>query len=484
MSGILGYGVYIPRLRIKKGEIAKVWGGGAPGIKEKSVPDIDEDSTTMAVEAAKNAIKHAGIDPLDIGALYIGSTSSPYVEKSMGVIVEEALDMSPNAIIADFGGSPRASTAALRACMDAIDAKRISCGLVIGTDFRLGAPGEALEHSLGAGAGALILGTDGVIAEIEGICSYSTSFTSTWKVEGETFIRRHDDPRLDRAYGYPPHIVEAVRGLMENLGRKPADFNQVVFCQPDGRLPAIPAKSLGINPELMVNSSIVSFCGDTGSSSVLIGLAAILDQAKSGEKILAASYGSGAGSDAFSIITSDSIEKKRDRLTPVRAYLERKEYIDYCQYEKIVGILKVRLLPEPMSSFGALPEMARDLKYIIRLRGLKCKKCGSLNFPKRHFCIDCRGEDFEEVKLPRCGRIATFNFQYVVAVEPETAPIGICYIRLEGAEGEYGGKIAAMMTECKPDEVKVGTPVELIFRRCGQELGLVKYGYKARPIKE
>ncbi|PIZ19294.1 MAG: hydroxymethylglutaryl-CoA synthase, partial [Deltaproteobacteria bacterium CG_4_10_14_0_8_um_filter_43_12] len=92
--GIVGYGVYIPKYRLKREDIARVWGGRAPGINEKSVVGFDEDATTMAVAAAQNAIAHAGVAPSEVGALYVGSVSSPYISKSMAVIIAEALGMS------------------------------------------------------------------------------------------------------------------------------------------------------------------------------------------------------------------------------------------------------------------------------------------------------------------------------------------------------------------------------------------------------
>jgi len=143
----------------------------------------------------------------------------------------------------------------------------------------------------------------------------------------------------------------------------------------------------------------------------------------------------------------------------------------------------VKGLPEPMSAIVTQPSGEREKDYELKLKALECKGCGSLNFPKRHYCIDCRGEEFEEVPLPRRGNIITFNFQYVVAVSPEQAPIPICTAKMEGAKGQYGGNVSSMMTDCKPEDVTVGGKVELIFRRCGQELGLVRYGYKFRPVK-
>ena len=482
---IVGYGVYIPTYRIKREEIANVWGGGAEGVTEKSVVGMDEDITTMAVEAARNALRYANLDASELGLLYVASVSSPYIEKSIAAIVTEALGMGDTVSIADFGGSTKAGTTAMQACTDALSSKRARYGMVIATDCQVGKPGDLLEHSLGAGAAAYIVGEDKAIARIEGMHTYVTSYGSTWRNTGEHFMKRHDDVRADRALGYPRQTAKATEGLMEKLGRKSTDYDYVVLHQPDGRVPYIVAKSLGIKREIMDKTSIGSCCGDTGCSSALIGLALALDNAKEGDKILVVSYGSGAGSDAFSLEVLDKVEGKGQNAIPVKHYLNTKEYIDYPKYEKAVRILDVEWLPSAESAYISRPAWDRDKKWEIGLKALKCKNCGSLNFPKRYYCVDCRGEKFEEIPLPRQGKIVTFNLQYIVAVAPEEAPIPVVTARLDGAQGEYGGKISGMMIpETNPEEVDVGMPVELVFRRCGQELGLVRYGYKFKLIKE
>ena len=60
--GIIGYGAYVPRYRIPAREIARMWTGGKGGtpIREKAVPGLDEDTATIAIEAARNALARAG----------------------------------------------------------------------------------------------------------------------------------------------------------------------------------------------------------------------------------------------------------------------------------------------------------------------------------------------------------------------------------------------------------------------------------------
>lgn len=483
-TGIVGYGAYIPKHRIRKEDIARVWGGGAAGIDEKSVADADEDAITMAVEAGQTAFSNTRIEPSAIGALYLASVSSPYIHNSMAAIVAQALAIPYNASLANFSGSTKASTEAIQACIDLIKSGRVSLGMVIGTDSLLARPGEPLEHSLGAGSAAFIIGKENIIAEWEGCYSHVSTFIHTWRSDSDRYIREYNDPRLDRAFGFPKSITAAVKGLVEKLGMEASEFNQVVFHQPDGLLPMVTAKEIGIAPQKMIRSNLASQIGDIGCGSVLLGLASALDEGMPRERILAVSYGSGSGSDAFSLNVLTQQSHKKGTVVPVSRLLDDKEYVDYIKYGKLTGVLRAEAIPDPISSYVTQPGWERDKPYTFELHALQCKACGSLNFPKRHYCIDCRGQEFEEVPLPRRGKILSFNIQHVVSVSPEEAPIPVCTARMEGTDSERGGKISAMMTDTKPDELAIGLPVELIFRRCGQELGLVKYGYKFRLVKE
>src|SRR5664279_221125 len=92
--GIIGYGAYVPRYRLPAKEVARVWTGGKGGglpIKEKAVPGMDEDVITMSIEAARNAMARARIDPYDLRAVWVGSESHPYAVKPSSTLVAEAI---------------------------------------------------------------------------------------------------------------------------------------------------------------------------------------------------------------------------------------------------------------------------------------------------------------------------------------------------------------------------------------------------------
>ena len=336
MPGIIGYGVYIPKYRLKVDDAARVWGAGGKG--EKSVCGADEDIITMAAEAAEKAIHHAGIDTAAIEAIHLGTSSAPFIEKHLAPILAETLALPPETSMIDYCGSPNAASLALLGCVDAIGAGRIKCGLVIGTDNRAAAPGSEGETSFGAGAAAFVIGNDGTIADIEGMHTHSTLFTDRWRAASDGFVANYFDMRFDREYGYEKHIVGAGRGLMGKLGRKGEDFNYVAMQQPDGRLPAAAARRLGIKSEQLAAGTVLPAFGDLGSCSAFIGLAAILEKAKPGERILVATYGSGS-SLAMSLLVRDGVVKKK-RSVPLEKYHKRKEYIDYPTYLKLAGAIK------------------------------------------------------------------------------------------------------------------------------------------------
>jgi len=337
MAGIIGYGVYIPKFRLKQEDAAKAWGGWSAG--EKAVCANDEDIITMAAEASQNAITHAGVDPSEIGAIYIGTCSSPYIEQNVTPILAETLGLGPETSMMDFCGSLNAGGMALQACLDAIAAKRIKCGIVIASEKRATTTASAGEAGFGCGAAAFVIGTKDTIVDIEGIYNYSTLFLDRWRAVTDNFVSDHFDIIFDREYGYEKHIAAATKGLMKNLGKKPEEFTQVVLQQPDARLPGIAAKAIGVKPDKMALGTIVSTLGDLGSASVFVGLAGVLDKAKAGDKVLAVTYGSGSSSAVSLAVGAGTAKGKKD-VENLEKYIKRKQYIDYVTYLKFTGTIK------------------------------------------------------------------------------------------------------------------------------------------------
>jgi len=341
MIGIVGYGGYIPRLRIKVEEIAAVWSADADSLKkglnieEKSVPSIDEDTATISVEAALNALKMASIDPKDIGAIYVGSESHPYAVKPTSTIVGEAIGCGMEYTSADTEFACKAGTAGIQMVMGLIQGGYIKFGLAIGSDTAQSKPGDALEYTAAAGGAAYIIGNNGILAEIEGTYSCSSDTPDFWR--RDTVEYPSHGGRFTGIPAYFKHVVSATKGLMEKLSLKNTDFDYIVFHMPNGKFPINVAKMLGFDLNKLNPGFVVKKIGNTYSGSSLLGLAATLDIAKPGQRILMTSYGSGAGSDSFSIKVTDLIEEKRQNVRKIQDYIDNKEYVTYAQYTRLRG---------------------------------------------------------------------------------------------------------------------------------------------------
>lgn len=337
--GIVGYGAYLPRYRIKVEEIARVWGNDPEAVKsglmisEKAVADMDEDTTTISVEAGRNALRMAGINPKEIGVIYIGSESHPYTVKPTATIVAEALEVSPELMAASYEFACKAGTAAIQTCMGLVKSGMVNYGLAIGADTAQGAPGDALEFTAAAGGAAYIVGGKGLIASIEGTYSYTTDTPDFWRREGQPYPSHGG--RFTGEPAYFRHVCNTSKGLMEKLGLKPGDFKYAVFHQPNGKFPRRVAGMLGFTTQQIEKGLLVDKIGNTYSGSSLLGLANVLDDAEPGERILLTSFGSGAGGDAFSILVEDGIEEKRGLAPRVDELQEIKDYIDYAVYVKL-----------------------------------------------------------------------------------------------------------------------------------------------------
>lgn len=342
--GIVGYGAYVPRFRIRVEDIAKVWGMDAAAVKngllveEKSVPDHDEDTVTIGVEAARNALLRAGIDPREIGAVFVGSESHPYAVKPSGTIVGEALGVGNDFTTMDGEFACRAGTTSLFICYSMVKAGEIKYGLAVGADTSQGRPGDALEYTASAGGAAFIVGPE-PLATIDGYFSFVSDTPDFWRREGEDYPRHGS--RFTGEPAYFKHVVSATQGLMKKMDTSVGDFDHVVFHMPNGKFPLRAAKKLGIPSEKLKTGLIVGKIGNTYSGSSPLGLTAVLDVAKPGEKILLTSFGSGAGSDSFAFTVTDRIDERRDEAKKTRDYVNRKEYVDYGTYVKLRGKLKV-----------------------------------------------------------------------------------------------------------------------------------------------
>ena len=340
--GVVGFGAYIPKFRITVEEIAKVYEkdgksiAASLGLNQKAVADRDEDTATLAVEAALLAISRSSkLKPENLGAVLIGSESHPYVVKPTGSIVAEVLGVGRDYLTADLEFACKAGTTAMTLIASLIESGLIDCGLAIGADVAQSRPGDALEYTAGAGAAALILGSKKYpwLAKLNTVSSFNSDTPDFWRREAEKYPAHAG--RFTGEPAYFTHVVQGTKEYLQKFKQKISDFSHVVLHMPNAKFPQKAAARLGINREQLKTGFIVPEVGNPYSGSAMTGLVKVLEEGKAGEKILVTSYGSGAGSDSFSLTIKrkNPINKKDD----IKNQLKNVEQISYTKYLHFLG---------------------------------------------------------------------------------------------------------------------------------------------------
>ena len=331
--GIVGYGVYVPRFRIKEPRM------------ERAVPFIDEDAITAAVEAGKLALIHSGIDQTLIGKVYVGSESNPYAVKPIASKVAQVLRLgeedkteglqSVDAVDTEFACKAATSMFKDATALVYYPRAHMSYAMVIGTDNSQAAPrneiGGELDFFVGYGSSAFIFGKQDVIAEVEGWFSCTSDTPDFWRRDLQPYPRHGG--RFTGEPAYFKHITKAAKKLMETLGLQIGDIDYFVPHQPNISFPVKVAKALGFKEDQYMLGLQVARFGNTYSGASPIGLAAVLDKAEPDERILLVGYGSGAGSDAYSLVTTSQIGEKRNRQKFNVEYQAENEHIEYVNYD-------------------------------------------------------------------------------------------------------------------------------------------------------
>ena len=331
--GFVGYGAYVPRHRLPAKEVARVWKGGAGGlpVTEKAVPGPDEDTLTIALEAARNALARAQIDPQLIGAVWVGSESHPYAVKPTSTILAEAIGATPHTEAGDWQFACKAGTETIQAGMGFVASGMARYVLGIGADTAQGRPGDALEYTAAAGGAAYVIGpAEESLAVIEASFSYVTDTPDFWRRPYMHYPSHGQRFTGEPAYFH--HVTSAGEHLMQEMGRTAGDFTYVVLHQPNAKFPQRAAKMLGFKPEQWDTGLLCPVVGNTYAGASILGLTAILDEAKPGDTILAISFGSGAGSDAFALRVTDLITQRQGRAPKTGDYIARRHEIDYATY--------------------------------------------------------------------------------------------------------------------------------------------------------
>lgn len=339
-TGIVSYGTYIPKFRVRIAEIAEFWERDPEsvikslGLEEKSVPAIDEDSVTMAIESSRIALINGMVDTEKIEAVLVGSESHPYAVKPTATTVAEILGITKNYLGVDTQFACKAGTAALQLAAGLIESKQIKLGMIVGSDTAQAKPGDALEYTAASASGTFILGSKNVIARLVDFTSYSTNTPDFWRRDGQKYPSHAG--RFTGEPAYFDHVLSASKMILEKTKLTPSDFAYAVFHMPNSKFPKSAAKQLGFTKEQLQNGLTVESIGNPYSASSLVGLAAVLDKAKPHQKIFVCSYGSGSGSDAFVFETTDLISKYQETsVQKVADQIKNKKVISYPQFVKL-----------------------------------------------------------------------------------------------------------------------------------------------------
>ncbi len=471
MTGIVSYAPYLPLYRLDRAEIGRAWGKAGKG--EKAVASFDEDTITMAVAVAQSCL--AGIDLKTVDGLFFASTTAPYNEKQSAATVAAVLGMGAEVYTADFGNSLRSGTNALRAAVDAVNSGSLKKVLVCAAECRIALPNGPNEMAFGDGAGALLIGKDGVLASIDSMYTMADEIIDVFRSDKDHYVRSWET-RFVRDDGHGRVVPQAVKAALEKTGEALADFAKIVLYSPDARQLTAVTKRMKLDPE-KVQDTFFGQSGDTGNAQVFISLAAALEQARTGDRILLASYGSGA--DVFTLTATAALPKGKPK-RGMDYYLNTKlmvsTYEKYLRWREIVEVEPAATAPMEQPSPVAL---WRDNKSGLDLHGVKCRKCGTPQYPAQRICIECGSkDDFEDYSFAdKPSVLATYSHDSLgVSADPPTT---IAAVDFEG-----GGRITCDMTDRDPAEIKIGIPIEMVFRILRYIGGFYTYWWKARPKRD
>ncbi len=468
-AGIVSYGAYVPPTRLG----LSVMAGRAPkeGEPEKAVAWSDEDAVTMGVGAARSCL--AGLARDEIDALFFATTSHPFREKQTAALVAKALGLRRDLRTVDLAGSLRAGLSALRSAADAVAAGSARRALVVASDCRMAAPGSPLERNLGDGAAAFLLAGRDAIATLDAAHAVADEIVDVWRGPGDRFVHAWEE-RFVVQEGYVPRTVEAVRGLLAGAENDADAFARVALYAPDARSHATVAKQLGVARERL-QDPLFGRLGNAGCAFAPLLLAAALEEARPGERILVAGYGDGA--EALAFTTTDALRKLEARRGVAWHLARRRPVRSYAHYRR------ARNLEASEWERGADPGLSATIHFRERdedlgFTGQRCAACGAVQFPRQRVCESCFAKDrFEDHPLAeRTGRVVTWTLDHFFPT-PEPPTI-VTVTEIDGA------RVHLQLADTSPEDLRPGMPVAFVFRRIHEVGGRPNYYWKAIPLPE
>lgn len=471
MLGIKSYGVYVPFHRLDRAEIAKFW-GGFRAVGEKAVANFDEDSVTMGVEACRDCLK--GIDTNGVDGLFFASTTSPYAEKQSATVLATVMDLKPTTRTMDVSGSLRSGTNAVMTAIDTVKGGGLSNLIVCSSDLRLGLPNGSKELEFGDGAAALLIGDSELVATIDNVYTENNELYDVYRPVTDRFVHSWED-RFVREIGFMKVVPETVKAALKKFNMAPGDFARAVISAPNPSYLAGVASKLGFDPKAQAIDPLWGLTGNLGTSHSMMLLAAALDQAKPGDKLLWVSYGDGC--DVMVLTVTEHIAKAQEKRS-VERMLSSKASTSYQKYLRWRELTDFEPPNRPREEPASAVALYRDRKCGLALFGSKCKNCGTVQYPVQRICMECREKDnFDYYPFAdKQAKIVTFSHDNL-AVSPD-APTTLAAIDFDD-----GGRIMMDVTDRDISQIQVGSSVEMTFRKFRNTSGITVYWWKSRPLR-
>ncbi|MCC5952939.1 MAG: OB-fold domain-containing protein [Acidimicrobiia bacterium] len=458
-GAILGWGCYLPRWRLDRSTISAVAGTGG-GKGTRTVASYDEDATTMAVAAGRAALDHAST--IDLDAVWLATTSPPYLDKTNATAVHAALRLAPTVPAYDAAGAVRSGLGALRA---ACAGARPS--LVVASDVRVGRPGGAEESAGGDGAAALVVAAgDGDVeplAHVEGWASATEEFLDRWRTPGDVASKVWEERFGETRY--VPLAVDAYQRALADAGMEGDDVDRVLVVGLHQRACAAAAKAMG-RPNDDLVATLAAQVGVTGAACPAMTLAAALEGARPGEVLALVVLADGA--EALVVRTTAAVAD-RPAPTPLVDQLAGAP-VAYGTYLSWRGLLAVEppRRPEPARPSAAAAGRSAEWKFgFVGSEG----DDGTVHLPPSAF------DSTERPMADAVGTIATFTVDRL-AYSP-SPPVIFALVDFDG-----GGRLPVELTDATPDDIAIGDRVEMTFRRLFTADGIHNYFWKARPVRE
>lgn len=475
MNAIEAIGTYVPRYSVSAAAVTEAWGQfhGA-GIERTAVPAGDEDTLTMAHEAATNALAASSIDAAAIESLFVATTTPPTEEEPMTARLVSTLGLDESVRSRQFTGSTRVGVEAL-----ITGTEREGPTVVVASDAPRSHPDSEIEHAGGAGAVAVVLGPSGS-ATITDCGEHTEAVPGNRFRPGGTAqttglgITTYDRDAYSRA------VSEAVEGLDFD----PTDASAVALQSPNGKLPYRAAGALGVETDRIAAGTVVSETGDCAAASPLLGMAKA--QLAGESSVLLVGYGSGSAS---AVAIEGSVPVETGQYEDIVPPESTRETLTYGEYLRMRGEITSGE-PDGGGAYVSIPSWKRTLPQRHRLVAGRCEECGLLAFPPEGACTDCGSfESYEEVELPGTGTVEAATVIGSGGAPPEfveqQAKSGAYTSAIVALDGPNGGSVSTpTQIVAHDDPVTVGDRVEATIRRIYTQEAVTRYGVKMRPVVE